>query len=163
MLSRQDKIALKRANGVTACRECTRLKQKCDRKKPACGNCVRRGCENICPNGISPNTNSKAKSMFQQQHILTDRIQQLEYALGLLQSTVSNESHPLLTEDLLQIKLVKTKPSDIPRNPNDLADLVGTLTISPSGGTTYFGASGGLEVIFIKKELVTHRHRPSST
>jgi hypothetical protein len=41
---------------------------------------------------------------------MSDRIQQLEEALANLQSTLSNEPHPLLTDELLKIKYLSERP-----------------------------------------------------
>ncbi|KZT73770.1 hypothetical protein DAEQUDRAFT_761749 [Daedalea quercina L-15889] len=92
-----------------SCGECRRLKLKCDRVFP-CQSCCKRGCAEICPDGaltggkgsrfILANTeqlHDKIKSM-------SDRIRQLEEALGQLQSQHSTEPHPLLRQELLAIK-----------------------------------------------------------
>ncbi|KAF9441787.1 hypothetical protein P691DRAFT_622467, partial [Macrolepiota fuliginosa MF-IS2] len=43
------------------------------------------------------------KKLHQKIGQMSDRIQQLEDAVAILQSTLSNEPHPLLTRDLLRI------------------------------------------------------------
>jgi len=78
------------------------------------------------------------------------RIRQLEDALSILQMGTSSDIHPLLTEDLLAIKY---GPETLPRS-RDLTgdqhgapiDAFGTLTITDSGESNYFGQSGGVEV-----------------
>jgi len=84
------------------------------------------------------------------------RIRQLEDALAIFQSGVSNECHPLLREELLSIKfgpetgyekepLIRTESIEPPIN------AFGTLTIGEDGEAKYFGPSAGSEV---------HNHRP---
>lgn len=80
------------------------------------------------------------------------RIRQLEDALAIFQSGVSNEPHPLLREDLLTIKFdiekgqVSEKDSNIPQCPNESIDATGTLTVGDHGNEgKYFGPSAGSE------------------
>ncbi|OWZ37418.1 hypothetical protein C347_00109 [Cryptococcus neoformans AD2-60a] len=40
----------RRQRQLYSCAECRRLKLKCDRQVP-CSNCIRRGCQELCPNG----------------------------------------------------------------------------------------------------------------
>jgi hypothetical protein len=83
------------------------------------------------------------------------RIRQLEDALAIFQSGVSNEPHPLLSNDLLAVKFGPERGqvqemSSIPSRPiPDSIDAIGTMTISDQGdGSTgkYFGPSAGSEV-----------------
>lgn len=80
------------------------------------------------------------------------RIRELEDALSIYQSSVSNEPHPLLQDDLLRIKfgperrqLHDEKPISKPSTENTLHAL-GTLTIGERGDGKYFGPSAGSEV-----------------
>ncbi|KAF8843214.1 hypothetical protein BDN67DRAFT_964572 [Paxillus ammoniavirescens] len=92
-----------------SCAECRRLKLKCDRVFP-CQSCSKRGCAEICPDGaltsgkgsrfILANTEQLHEKIIQ----MSDRIRQLEDALGTVQAKCSTESHPLLNQDLLRIK-----------------------------------------------------------
>ncbi|KAG9315613.1 Choline/Carnitine o-acyltransferase-domain-containing protein [Chiua virens] len=85
------------------------LKLKCDRVFP-CQSCSKRGCAEICPDGaltsgkgsrfILANTEQLHGKIIQ----MSDRIRQLEDALGSLQSKCASDSHPLLNQDLLRIK-----------------------------------------------------------
>jgi hypothetical protein len=81
------------------------------------------------------------------------RIRQLEDALAIFQaSTGSNESHPLLRDELLSIKFGPEK-SSVPPKPklretsfDSGVDALGTLTIDDDGAGKYFGPSAGSEV-----------------
>jgi hypothetical protein len=82
---------------------------------------------------------------------LADRVRQLEDALRYAHSHLSplSEPHPLLTEDLLKIKAPLQREHRVTKNgtpsaPNeehnpDMVDAFGTLSISLSGRTKYFG------------------------
>lgn len=65
----EEELESKRSRGEVSCAECKRSKLKCDKvgsyhlgwqhvsdalfdKEIPCGSCARRGCSNICPNGI---------------------------------------------------------------------------------------------------------------
>ncbi|KAF8718916.1 hypothetical protein AX14_011677 [Amanita brunnescens Koide BX004] len=92
-----------------SCKECRRLKLKCDRVFP-CQSCVKRGCSSLCPEGaltsgrgsrfILANTEQLHDKIFQ----LGDRVRQLEDALEILQASCSSQQHPLLAPDLRSIK-----------------------------------------------------------
>lgn len=96
---------------------------------------------------------------------MSDRIRQLEDALAILQSTVTNEAHPLLDRDLLKIKSSielhsAVEGADDGSNPNGSAangsgegedfeeyiDAFGTLAIREDGAATFYGRSAGSEV-----------------
>ncbi|KAF8631575.1 hypothetical protein AX15_002326 [Amanita polypyramis BW_CC] len=83
------------------------------------------------------------------------RIRQLEDALAILYSGTSNETHPLLCDDLMAIKFGPEKVFQVEeRKPvqegfADLIDAVGTLTISPRGVSKYFGRSAGTEALIL--------------
>ena len=79
------------------------------------------------------------------------RIRQLEDALAIFQSGVTNETHPLLREELLAIKFgPEVRNSGDPESPRDTVaesmDALGTLTIGDGGESKYFGRSAGSEV-----------------
>ncbi|KAG6827273.1 hypothetical protein H0H92_012509 [Tricholoma furcatifolium] len=86
---------------------------------------------------------------------MSHRIRQLEDALAILQSTVSNQRHPLLDDDLLKVKFgpeatdarhtQSTGPSTIEQNMSQSIDALGTLTLGDSGDVKYFGRSAGSE------------------
>lgn len=83
---------------------------------------------------------------------MSQRIQKLEDALELLQSSVSSEKHALLQEDLLLIKCGADKPTL--KKPEIVSDdllaetlnAFGTLAIDDRGEARYFGASAAAEV-----------------
>jgi hypothetical protein len=84
------------------------------------------------------------------------RIRQLEDALAIFQSGVSNEPHPLLSDDLLAIKFgpEKGRVQEMNSIPSlDSIDAIGTMTISDQGDGSsgkYFGPSAGSEVSIVK-------------
>jgi hypothetical protein len=82
-----------------------------------------------------------------------ERIRQLEDALSIFQSGVSNETHPLLREELLAVKFgpetnhVIEKPNTLVRDQVvESIDALGTLTIGDRGEAKYYGRSAGSEV-----------------
>ncbi|KAJ7625379.1 hypothetical protein DFH06DRAFT_1229364 [Mycena polygramma] len=87
-----------------SCRECRRLKLKCDRVFP-CQSCCKRGCAEICPEGalqsgrgsrfILANTEQLHEKITQ----LSDRVRQLEDGLESFSA-----EHPLLDPELRRIK-----------------------------------------------------------
>ncbi|KAL0567456.1 hypothetical protein V5O48_014535, partial [Marasmius crinis-equi] len=77
---------------------------------------------------------------------LASRVRTLEDALATSHSKTSLHSHPLLSEDLLQIKrplermrLDQPPAKDVKEEGGDTIDAVGSLAISPKGRTTFFG------------------------
>ncbi|KAF7981391.1 hypothetical protein HWV62_33885 [Athelia sp. TMB] len=81
---------------------------------------------------------------------MSERIQQLEVALALVQSSVSLEEHPLLRDELLLVKYGGQKQSSIELEVSDdpLAvpvDAFGTLTIGDGGESRYLGVSAATE------------------
>ncbi|EPQ53908.1 hypothetical protein GLOTRDRAFT_139385 [Gloeophyllum trabeum ATCC 11539] len=150
-----------------SCEECRRMKSRCDKQRP-CGPCIRRGCADICPNGTLP-TRRVFRTMYadkealqQKLEPLCNRIHELENALAKLSSRVSDKPHPLLSEDLLALKMMdkpvgqsqtpeSTRPSPS-RSPSPtpidtLVDDYGTLTLGGDGRITYFGRSAGPEIL----------------
>lgn len=161
-LTTDEEIDIRRARGEISCAECRRLKLKCDKKLP-CNSCVRRGCPSICPNG-SLSTGQGTRFVLAdttQLHAkiaeMGQRIRQLEDALTIFQSGVSNECHPLLREELLSIKFgpekgyVPEREQQSMRKPSveSTIDALGTMTIGDQGDAKYFGPSAGSETLFL--------------
>jgi hypothetical protein len=81
------------------------------------------------------------------------RIRQLEDALAIFQSGVSNETHPLLRDNLLSIKFGPEKgyvpEKEPPVRKESLEppiDAFGAMALGDSGEAKYFGPSAGSEV-----------------
>ncbi|KAJ6485924.1 fungal-specific transcription factor domain-containing protein [Mycena sanguinolenta] len=156
----QDGLAKKRRKGATrlSCAECRRLKLRCDRSIP-CGSCIKRGCGAICPDGslTTGQGNRFVLASTQELHEkiaeLANRVRELEDALRSSHQHLSNEQHPLLSEELLRIKapLQREVPSfrnqtqglaikEEEHNP-DVVDAFGSLSITLSGSAKYFGTT----------------------
>ncbi|GAW04046.1 hypothetical protein LENED_005812 [Lentinula edodes] len=176
------KSTTKRRPGRTAtsCAECRRLKLRCDRQVP-CGKCVSRGCAAICPDGslTAGKGNRLVLANTEQLHDrieqLCSRIRELESALRGAQAQLSEEEHPLLRSELLQLKsphtvYPKSKPdhqtadtsiasgthpspsqndSSSTTNPEDenLIDAFGTLSIRENGETQFLGQTARSEYL----------------
>ncbi|KAG5652814.1 hypothetical protein H0H81_003530 [Sphagnurus paluster] len=124
-----------------SCKECRRLKLKCDRIFP-CQSCVKRGCGSLCPEGaLTSGRGSRfilanTEQLHEKITVLSDRVRDLEEALQALQSTCSNQPHPLLAPELLRIKT--SQDLYMPPNPNpisgpsgeDMAPSTGVLSLS---------------------------------
>jgi hypothetical protein len=81
---------------------------------------------------------------------MAHRIRQLEEALAILQSGISNEPHPLLRDEFLTLKFVPDKGStpdaEVFRDDTtDAIDAFGMLTIGDQGAK-YYGPCAGTEV-----------------
>ncbi|KAH8827237.1 fungal-specific transcription factor domain-containing protein [Flagelloscypha sp. PMI_526] len=93
----------------TSCAECRRLKLKCDRGIP-CEKCVSRGCASICPDGTLATGRgnrlvlANTKELHDEIDTLRRRVRELEDGLRAMQESVSLNTHPLLSPELLQIK-----------------------------------------------------------
>lgn len=81
------------------------------------------------------------------------RIRQLEDALAIFQSGVSNETHPLLRDNLLSIKFGPEKGYVPEKHPTvrkeslePPIDAFGAMALGDSGEAKYFGPSAGSEV-----------------
>ncbi|KAL5487469.1 hypothetical protein ACEPAI_5577 [Sanghuangporus weigelae] len=155
----KDSIENRRARGEISCAECRRHKLKCDKTIP-CSTCVRKGCQSICPNGtLAPTHGTKYSapvSTINDSKIaeLSKRIRQLEDALQISHSAVSSAPHPLLAEDLLQIKSGATLFSaekDEDAADADLADQFGTLAVSNGGAEVYYGYTGPTHDVLTRK------------
>ncbi|KAJ7147142.1 hypothetical protein C8R43DRAFT_1012117 [Mycena crocata] len=87
-----------------SCRECRRLKLKCDRVFP-CQSCCKRGCAEICPEGALQSGRgsrfilANTEQLHQKISELSDRVRQLEDGLEGVQA-----EHPLLAPELRRIK-----------------------------------------------------------
>ncbi|KAF5330267.1 hypothetical protein D9758_014459 [Tetrapyrgos nigripes] len=87
-----------------SCKECRRLKLK---------SCRKRGCGDICPDGaLTSGRGSRfilanTEQLHQRNDLLTERVRQLEEALRSLQATCSSDPHPLLSPELLQLKITQ--------------------------------------------------------
>ncbi|KAF9258724.1 hypothetical protein L218DRAFT_1063037 [Marasmius fiardii PR-910] len=138
----------KRRGAALSCAECRRLKLKVF----PCSNCVKKGCGAICPEG-SLTTGKGNRFVLANTEVLHEKITQLatrvrtlEDALALSHSTQSALPHPLLSDDLLQIKrplererLDHPTTKDVKEEGGDTIDAMGSLAISPGGRTTFFG------------------------
>ncbi|KAJ6508508.1 hypothetical protein C8R45DRAFT_967653 [Mycena sanguinolenta] len=123
-----DKDTLKSTKRLS-CRECRRLKLKCDRVFP-CQSCCKRGCAEICPEGalqsgrgsrfILANTEQLHEKITQ----LSERVRQLEDGL----ESVSAQ-HPLLAPDLRRIKT--SQELYVPPNAALTTDADSTPIVSP--------------------------------
>lgn len=96
--------------------------------------------------------------------LIYSRIRQLEDALAILQSTVSHECHPLLSNDLLSLKQGALTATSSSSGLKTTLDSLGTLTIGERGEAKYFGVSAGTEVSTQTPEMIapclikSHRH-----
>ncbi|KAJ3776587.1 fungal-specific transcription factor domain-containing protein [Lentinula raphanica] len=155
----EDDIDVRRARGEVSCAECRRLKLKCDKKLP-CSSCVRRGVHSICPNGkmaAGQGTRFVLADTSQLHTKITEmgqRIRQLEDALAISHSGLSNEQHPLLRDELLSIKFgpengTASQASPSRDNSVESIDAFGTLTIFDRDVSKYFGRSAGSETLLL--------------
>ncbi|KAJ3984929.1 fungal-specific transcription factor domain-containing protein [Lentinula detonsa] len=176
------KTTTKRRPGriATACAECRRLKLRCDRQVP-CGKCVSRGCAAICPDGslTAGKGNRLVLANTEQLHDrieqLCSRIRELESALRNTQAQLSEEEHPLLRSELLQLKsphIVYPNDGSAPQIPftsiagitrpsssngdtrlnkkaedENLIDAFGTLSIRENGETQFLGQTARSEYL----------------
>lgn len=140
----------RRRNAALSCAECRRLKLRCSRVFP-CASCVKKGCAAICPKGslttgkgnrfILANT----EVLHDKIGILSNRVRQLEDALAEAHAAYNNERHPLLSDELLQIKrpLERESRNEMPSPPEaetaEAIDAVGSLSISDNGRTNFYG------------------------
>ncbi|KAI6154371.1 fungal-specific transcription factor domain-containing protein [Pisolithus thermaeus] len=148
-------IEQKRNSGQISCAECRRLKIKCDKQIP-CQSCQRRGCAALCPNGSLSTGQGTRFVLAATEHLhlrmakMSERIRQLEGALSELQVQHSTEPHPLLRPDLLEASQPDDNagppsaddPAGVESTP-ELLEAFGTLSISNSGASRFFGPTGG--------------------
>ncbi|KAH9933330.1 fungal-specific transcription factor domain-containing protein [Fomitopsis serialis] len=142
----------KRRNAPLSCAECRRLKLRCSRVFP-CASCVKKGCAAICPDGhlttgkgnrfVLANTEALHDKITQ----LSSRVRQLEDALEQAHGKTSLELHPMLTEELRQIKrpLERESQEELPQSADteaaEVIDAVGSLSITDSGLTKFYGTT----------------------
>ncbi|KAI0756451.1 hypothetical protein C8Q80DRAFT_1128643 [Daedaleopsis nitida] len=155
-----------------SCAECRRLKLRCDRKVP-CETCVKRGCAALCPDG-SLITGGKGtrqavadvEDLKKQIDQLQSRSNALETALKTLQAAVSDEPHPLLTDnpDLHMLACCSDSPSadtmsqessSLSVDEEDALDAFGTLTLGPRGETRFFGQTSRSEYLIHAPERLS--------
>lgn len=91
---------------------------------------------------------------------MSSHIQKLEDALRISHSYHSSTQHPLLSEELLQIKRGITRDSG-PLGPvptlsdEQYIELFGTLTVNERGSERFLGASGTTEVGFVLRGVLS--------
>jgi hypothetical protein len=112
---------------------------------------VKKGCAAICPKG-SLTTGKGNRFILANTEVLHDkigvlstRVRQLEDALAEAYAVYNNERHPLLSDELLQIKrpLERESRNEMPSPPEaetaEAIDAVGSLSISDNGRTNFYG------------------------
>ncbi|KAF8343443.1 hypothetical protein F5887DRAFT_972939 [Amanita rubescens] len=137
----------RRRGVVLSCAECRR----CSRDFP-CNNCVKKGCAAICPTGSLTTGRgnrfvlANTESLHDKISELANRVRQLEDALHESHSIHSSEQHPLLADDLLQIKrpLERDRADQISikeerTDGTDTIDALGSLSISQNGRANFYG------------------------
>ncbi|KAL5482658.1 hypothetical protein ACEPAI_9252 [Sanghuangporus weigelae] len=146
----KDSIEKRRERGEISCAECRRHKLKCNKVIP-CSTCIRKGCQEICPNGTLSPSNLTRNALrgkdvrLQRLMQMSRRIRELEDALQIAHSSATGSArHPLLSEDLLRIKNHLEQPPPATREAGepdeDIVDSFGTLSILERGVETYIGA-----------------------
>ncbi|KAF8159767.1 fungal-specific transcription factor domain-containing protein [Crassisporium funariophilum] len=140
----------KRKGVALSCAECRRLKLKCSRAFP-CSNCVKKGCAAICPDGSLTTGKgnrfvlANTEALHEKITILANRVRHLEDGLAHAHSLTSHQQHPLLSDDLLQIKRpLERERLDVPAaeekpETGDTIDSLGSLSISQDGRSSFFG------------------------
>ncbi|TFY61761.1 hypothetical protein EVJ58_g4311 [Rhodofomes roseus] len=122
----------------------------CSRVFP-CASCVKKGCAAICPDGhlttgkgnrfVLANT----EALHDKITLLSSRVRQLEDALEEAHAKASLEPHHLLTDELRQIKrpLERESQEEMPQAADteaaEVIDAVGSLSITDSGHTKFYG------------------------
>lgn len=144
------------APGGATCAECRRLKIRCDRKVP-CGQCTRRSCASICPDGqlVPAHGNGSNRLLGQvpanidaisrRLDLFSERIRELEGALQAAHARTEQSPHPLLADDLVRL----SKEADQEMEEEPTSNAVGTeetttlsfgsLLPNSEGGTRYLG------------------------
>ncbi|RXW23973.1 hypothetical protein EST38_g1865 [Candolleomyces aberdarensis] len=133
----------KRRKGATrlSCAECRRLKLRCDRTIP-CSSCVKRGCGAICPDG-SLTTGQGNRFVLASTQELHEKISELSNRLLKVKMPLQREP-PSMRNGGLVIKEEENNP--------DTLDAFGSLSISLSGRTKYFGHIAN-SWLFLQNEL----------
>ncbi|KAF9059484.1 hypothetical protein BDP27DRAFT_1238729 [Rhodocollybia butyracea] len=146
----------KRSGTALSCAECRRtyiyLICRCSRVFP-CSNCVKKGCGQICPDGsLTTGKGNRCPLISASRFVLSQlatRVRQLEDALAHSHSMSSPHPHPLLSDDLLQIKRPLERDAQINEkklDANDTIDAMGSLSISDRGRSTFFGQTANSRV-----------------
>ncbi|KAH8834707.1 fungal-specific transcription factor domain-containing protein [Flagelloscypha sp. PMI_526] len=134
------------------------------------GSLVRRGCQDICPNGaLTPGKGTRyilegTEKLHSQISYLRARNIQLEEALASVYSQISDEPHPLLIGGQAQNENSdESTATDIDttegQNVQNAIDALGTLAIGDNGQSKYFGPSAGTESLF----QAEHSETPDAT
>ncbi|KAF5361920.1 hypothetical protein D9756_002271 [Leucocoprinus leucothites] len=149
-------LPIKRKRGANRlnCAECRRLKLRCDRAIP-CSSCVKRGCGAICPSGSLTAGQGRyvlasTEELHERISLLTYRIRELEDALRTQHASLSSDTHPLLTKELLNIKAPAQKDPCHGRNDStssqmedehgpDVGDTFGSMSNTTSCESRYYG------------------------
>ncbi|KAK7679489.1 hypothetical protein QCA50_017543 [Cerrena zonata] len=127
-----------------------RLKLRCSRVFP-CASCVKKGCAAICPNdSLTTGKGNRfvlanTEELHDKISVLANRIRQLED--GLQEERAARglaDPHPLLAADLLRLKRpLERESSEALKEPevdaSEAIDAVGSLSISDSGHSKFFG------------------------
>ncbi|KAI0331503.1 hypothetical protein GY45DRAFT_1345320 [Cubamyces sp. BRFM 1775] len=135
----------KRRNATLSCAECRR----CSRVFP-CASCVKKGCAAICPDGSLTTGKgnrfvlANTEVLHDKITILANRVRALEDALHEAHSSISNQPHPLLTDELRALKrpLEREAPEEQAQDQDqDSVESinVGSLSITESGHTKFYG------------------------
>ncbi|KAJ3733329.1 hypothetical protein DFJ43DRAFT_995462 [Lentinula guzmanii] len=129
----------KNQSRTLSCRECRRLKLKCDRNFP-CQSCRKRGCGDICPEG-SLTSGRGSRFILANTGQLHGKISQLSERVRLLENALrdhANPEHPLLAPNLLQMKTIQefygtasiSQPDPFQRDGEILHQAVNALSLS---------------------------------
>ncbi|KAJ4481960.1 hypothetical protein J3R30DRAFT_3286103 [Lentinula aciculospora] len=131
----------KNSSRTLSCRECRRLKLKCDRNFP-CQSCRKRGCGDICPEGALTSGRG-SRFILANTGQLHAKISQLSERVRLLENALRDHAspeHSLLAPELLQMKTIQefygtastsqVEPS--PRDGENLHQAVNTLSLNNS-------------------------------
>ncbi|KAF9557805.1 hypothetical protein CPC08DRAFT_668314 [Agrocybe pediades] len=151
--------ATRRIRGEIACAECRRLKIRCSRTIP-CSSCVKRGCAALCPNETIPRGDG-SRFVLAATDILAQRITRLEArmhsledALAIVQSSESNQPHPLLTPtEERKFNAASKETSGETDKPTSLTDATGMLWMDRKGSSLFYGPSGGSESLLMLSNL----------
>ncbi len=87
---------------------------------------------------------------------MSDRIRQLEDALALLQSSISKEPHPLLSENaiIVDVDNVGDKLHESEdEGTGEVSRALGTLSVSDQGLSRFFGSTGGSDLLLVCSPL----------
>ncbi|KAJ7467109.1 hypothetical protein FB451DRAFT_1040695 [Mycena latifolia] len=123
-----------------------RLKLKCDRdKRIPCGSCIRRGCDSICPTGLS--VMSDVPELTAVLSEMGERIRQLEDAVA---STHDGGSSLFPNSPQLAA-------------PAQNGEVLGSFSVNEAGEALYFGPTAGTEIEGASGSRNPERERTSFT